>query len=69
MCIFRFYEYGQYGPNVIVCIQLCVCVFVYLWLMPLMTLVGDQSGSWAVNTTFSRNRLGFCSSGYADVSL
>lgn len=46
---------------------LYVCV--YLWLMPLMTLVGDQSGSCAVNTTLSRNKLGFWSSGYADVSL
>lgn len=39
-----------------------------LWLTPLMMLVGDQRGSWAVRTTFSRKRLGFWRSGYAEVS-
>lgn len=31
----------------------------YLWLIPLMMLVGDQRGSWAPRTTLRRNWFGF----------
>lgn len=40
----------------------------YLWLTPLMTDVGLQSGSWAVRTTERRNKLGFWTSAKAEVS-
>ena len=40
----------------------------YLWLTPLMTDVGLHSGSWAVRTTWRRNKLGFWMSGKAEVS-
>lgn len=40
-----------------------------LWLIPLMMLVGDQRGSWAPRTTLRRNWFGFCTSGWADVSV
>lgn len=40
----------------------------YLWLTPLMTDVGLHSGSWAVRTTERRNKLGFWTSGKAEVS-
>lgn len=41
----------------------------YLWLTPRMILVGDQRGSWAVRITPSRNWFGFCTSGWAEVSV
>lgn len=39
-----------------------------LWLMPLITDVGLHSGSCAVRMADRRNKLGFCTSGKAEVS-
>lgn len=41
----------------------------YLWLTPLIILVGDQRGSWAVRITPRRNWFGFCTSGWVEVSV
>lgn len=40
-----------------------------LWLIPLMMLVGDHRGNWAVRMTLRRNWFGFCTSGWVDVSV
>ncbi len=47
---------------------LCFFLLNYLWLTPLMTDVGLHKGSWAVRTTERRNKLGFWTSGKAEVS-
>lgn len=44
-------------------------IFTYLWLTPRIILVGDQRGSWAVRITPRRNWFGFCTSGWAEVSV
>lgn len=41
----------------------------YLWFTPLIILVGDQRGSWAVRITPRRNWFGFWTSGWAEVSV